>query len=263
MSKKYFVAITVMALAFCSLSWAQIDKIAIYNENVGWTEVAAAEAATAIIMDSVTSANEVVVLNDADMGVFAEENTDDGNFDMIITFGYFPASLYTPGNEQVDGSLGELFIEGGDMLMNTADYIFYVTEGGAANGDTALKNMTDSEFGLWTDDNVSTPTADGAAYTPSLIEFAAPRSFLAAEIEADPDWEVEIAFGSGTDGTMLDPVIIRNLTYGGRVAIAFQVSDDSMPRGEVFSEMIENYIVGNTTAVDVNGKLPVTWGGLK
>jgi hypothetical protein len=48
---------------------------------------------------------------------------------MMIIFGYFPVSLYTPGNAQADDSLGELFLEGGDMILNTADYIFYVTEG--------------------------------------------------------------------------------------------------------------------------------------
>jgi hypothetical protein len=261
--KKHLITTTLLILAVASLSWAQIDKIAIFNESVGWTDVATAEAATDIIMSDVTSANEIVVLSDDDMGTFAEENTDDGNFDMMIIFGYFPVSLYTPGNAQADDSLGELFLEGGDMILNTADYIFYVTEGGGANGDTGLKNMTDSNLDLWTDGNTSSPTDAGATYTPSLIEFTAPRSFVAEQIDEDENWELEVAFGSNADGTMLDPAIIRNVNDGGRVGIVFQVSDNAMPRGEVMSEMIDNYIAMNVTPVEAKDKLAITWGAIK
>lgn len=263
MLKRYFAATTLMALIFCGLSWAQIDKIAIFNESVGWTDVATAAAATDIIMSNVTAANEIAIYSDADMGEFAEANTNDGNFDMMIIFGYFPVSLYTPGNAQADGSLGELFLEGGDMILNTADYIFYVTEGGGANGDTGLKNMTDSNLDLWTDGNISQPTADGAVYTPSLIEFSAPRSFRVQQVEDDPDWEIEIIFGGSADGANADPAIIRNLTYGGRVGIVFQVSDNAMPRGDVMTEMINNYLADNIAAVKPDGKLPLTWAKVK
>ena len=264
MSRKIFIATIIIALAFASLSWAQIDKIALFYESVGWTDVETATAAAEYITANVKSANSIDAYSDADMATFAEANTDDGDFDMMIIFGYFPVSLYTPGNAQADDSVGEKFLEGGDMILNTADYIFYVTEGGGANGDTGLKNMTDSSFGLWTDGNISAPTADGAKYTPSLIEFTAPRSFIVAEVEADPDWEVEVVFGSSEDGANADPVIIRNLTYGGRVGIFFQVSDNAMPRGEVATEMINNYLAINVgTAVEVHGKLPLTWGQIK
>jgi hypothetical protein len=263
MLKRYFAATTLMALIFCGLSWAQIDKIAIFNESVGWTSVEAAAAATDIIINNVTAAADISIYSDADMGTFAEANTNDGNFDVMIIFGYFPVSLYTPGNAQADDSLGELFLEGGDMILNTADYIFYVTEGGGANADTGLKNMTDSNFDLWTDGNTSQPTADGAAYTPSLIEFTAPRSFVVQQVEDDPDWEMEVIFGSSADGANADPAIIRNLTYGGRVGIVFQVSDDSMPRGDVMTEMINNYLADNVAAVKHDGKLPLTWAEVK
>lgn len=261
--KRHFFTIALVTLAFASLSWAQIDTLAIFNENVGWTSVEVAQAATDFIVNNVSSANEIVILNDADMGAFAEENTGDGNFDIILTFGYFPISLYTPGNSQADDSVGEKFLEGGDMLLNTADYIFYVTEGGGANGDTGLKNMTDSNFDCWTDGNTCSATDAGSQYTPSLPEFTAPRSFKKDQIDEDPDWEVEVAFGSNADGTMLDPVIIRNLTYGGRVGGFFHVSDDALPRGEVCTEMIDNYLALNVTAVEPTDKIASTWGQIK
>jgi hypothetical protein len=261
MLKRSLIPVVFIALVFSSLSFAQIDKIAIFNELVGWTTVGAAAEATDILLASVTSAADITIYDDAGMGAFAEDNTGDGNFDIIVTFGYWPVSLYTPGNEQADGSLGELFLEGGDVIMNSADYIFYVTEGGGANGDTGLKNMTDSNFDCWTDGAATEPTAEGASYTPSLEAFTTNRGFVIAQIEDDADWELEVAFGS--DGATVDPAILRNLTYGGRVAIFFQVSNDALPRGAVVSEMIDNYLAGVTTAVEPADKLAVTWGSIK
>lgn len=265
MFKKCFITVTFMMLVFAGLSFAQIDKIAIFNELQSWTDAATATAATDYIMANVKVAKEIKVYNDADIGTFAQNNTKDGNVDIIITFGYFPVSLYTPGNGQADGSLAENFIYGGDMILNTADYIFYVTEGGGANGDTGLKNITNSALDMWTDNTVNGPTADGAKYTPSVpATYNAPRSFRLSQIEAEADWELEAAFGSdGADN--LDPAIIINKTNGGRVGIAFQVGD-ATPRGEVMTEMINNFVaakIGGSTAVKANDKLPLTWGKIK
>lgn len=259
MLKKGFIPVVLMLLVFSSLSLAQIDKIAIFNESVGWTTVDVAAAATDYILANVTSAADITVYNDADMGTFAEENTADGNFDIIILFGYMPTSLYPPPNTVTDDSVGEKFLEGGDMFLNTADYIFYVSS--ELNGDTGLKEMTDSNLDCWVE-STGAPTADGGTYTPSYAGAGMPRGFQVAQVEDDPDWELEVAFGESTSGTV-DPAIIRNLTYGGRVGIWFQVSDDSLPRGEVAAEMIDNYIAANTTAVEPGSKLTTTWGGLK
>ena len=65
---------------------------------------------------------------------FAKKRTGNTQLDIIITFGYFPVSLYEPGNTQKEESIAEKFLEGGDIFMNTADYIFYVTKGGGKNG---------------------------------------------------------------------------------------------------------------------------------
>jgi hypothetical protein len=261
MLKKSLIPVVFIALVFSSLSFAQIDKIAIFNELVGWTSVGAAAEATDIVLANVTSAADITIYNDADMGAFAEDNTGDGNMDIILTFGYWPVSLYEPGNAEPDGSLGELFLEGGDIILNSADYIFYVTEGGGANGENGLKNVTDSNFDMWTDGTACVPTAAGESYTPSLEAFTSNRAFKNVQVEDDADWELEVAFGS--DGDNSDPAIIRNLTYGGRVGIFFQVSNDDLPRGDVVSEMIDNYIAGVVTAVEPADKLAVTWGSIK
>lgn len=264
MYRRHLIVAAAIMLVISSVAFAQIDKIGIFNERVGWTTTDVAKAVTEEILANVKAANEIVVLNDADIGAFATANTKDGNFDIIILFGDFASSLYTPGNAQADGSVGELFLEGGDMFFNTADYIFYVNNGAGANGDTGLKNMTDSNLDLWTDGNTSIPTAAGKSYAPSMPDsFNAPRAFRLDQVEADPDWELEIAFASNADGTTADPVIIRNKTYGGRIGIAFQVSDDTMPRGAVMSEIIQNYLAANTTAVKPAEKITTTWGSVK
>jgi len=263
MYRRYLIASVSIVLLVASLSFAQIDKIAIFNESVGWTTTDVAKAATDTITKNVKGAGSIKVYNDADIAKFAKDNTGDGNFDIIVTFGYFPTSLYTPGNAQPDGSVGEMFLEGGDMFFNTADYIFYVTEGGGTNGDTGLKNMTDSNFDLWTDGNVCTPTAKGLGYAPSMpASITAPRAIRLDQVEADPEWELEMAFALGTDGTMADPFIIRNTVYGGRVGGAFHVSDDTMPRGAVMSEILNNY-VGALTAVKPADKTTTAWGQVK
>jgi len=260
MFKKHLIAVVFVALVFSSLSLAQIDKVAIFNESVGWTTVDVAAAATDIILANVTKANDVAVYDDAGMGTFAAANTDDGNVDIIVLFGYVPPSTYAPGNAEPDGSPLELFLEGGDIILNTSDYIFYVS---STNNDAAgLTNMTDSSLDCWTDGINNTPTADGATYTPSYAGHVGKRSLQIDQVEADADWELEVVFGS--DGTnTADPAIIRNLTYGGRVGVVLQVDDDSMPKGEVISEIIENYIGGIITAVEPADKLAVTWGGIK
>lgn len=265
MYRRYLIVSVSIMLIISSLAFAEvIDKIAVFYESVGWIAAdPAKKAGDAIVTAVAGKVNDVKVYNDADIGKFAKDNTNDGDVDLIITFGYFPVSLYTPGNAQADGSVGELFLEGGNMILNTADYIFYVTQGGGANGDTGLKNMTDSNFDLWTDGNTTVPTAAGLKYAPSLPKsITAPRAFVLAQIADDPDWEVEIAFAENADGTMADPVIIRNKTYGGRVGIVLQVSDDGLARDKIMPEIVKNYIT-DPTAVKPADKTTTTWGQIK
>lgn len=249
---------------------ASIHKIAIFNEKASWTDAASAKKATDFIMKNVDSvSSEIKVYNDADIAGFAKENTDDGNLDIIITFGYFPVSLYTPGNTQKEDSLAEQFLEGGDMFINTADYIFYVTEGGGKNGENGLKTITDSTFDMWGDGNSSKPTADGKKYTPSLKAFSnAQRPFKVDQIKADKNWEVEVVFGDndGGGGSMADPIIIRHKEHNGRVCIAFQTGvPDPIEaiRGKVIHEIIDNYLKLNVIAVDPVAKIAAAWGDIK
>jgi hypothetical protein len=263
-----FLLVFIFTTSFIFVTTSQAEKmgqIAIFTEAVGWTDVATANAQAQIIIDGLKLTKDIQKLGDAAIGDWAKKNTKDGDTDVIIMFGYFPVSQYTPGNGQRDGSVGELFLEGGNMFLNSCDYIFYVTQGGGVNAATGLQNMTDTTFDCWTDGNTCKPTDDGKKYTPSLpASFSAPRCFRKTQIDANPDWSVEVAFGSnGADN--LDPAIIKNKVYGGRVGIVHQVSDNSMPRGKVMLEMLDNWLSKQVkgVAVDSAGKLSTAWGEIR
>jgi hypothetical protein len=70
----------------------------------------------------------------------------------------------------------------------------------------------------------------------------------------DTDWETEVSFAdNGVDRA--DPVIVRNRNTGGRIGIVYQTGDGQMPRAQVISEIILNWIptVLPPLPWDVNG----------
>ena len=243
----------------------RMGEIAIFNESVGWTNLAAAKADSEKILRT-KFARRVKVYNDKDIGTFAKKRTGNNQLDIIITFGYFPVSLYEPGNTQEEESIAEKFLEGGDMFMNTADYIFYVTKGGGKNGDAGLKTITDSNFDCWGDDSSFTPTVDGKKYVSSLpAKYKSTRPMKKSQIDADDNWEVEVSFGSNGDD-FHDPVIIKSTTHGGRFVIVRQIADAAPDRGKVMSEILENYVnkrIVPALSVDKKDKLATIWAKSK
>ena len=242
----------------------RMGEIGIFNESVGWTNVALAKADTEKILKT-KFARSIKVYNDKAIGNFAKKNTADNKLDIIITFGYFPVSLYKPGNVEQEDSIAEKFLEGGDMFVNTADYIFYVTKGGGKNAADGLKTITDSNFDCWgADADKFTPTADGKKYVPSLpADYNSPRPMKAAQIKADKNWEVEVAFGSAKDGSLLDPAVIKSTTHGGRFVVVRQTPLAAPDRGKVFSEIIDNYFGSAVAPVDPVAKIATAWGNIK
>ena len=154
--------------------------------------------------------------------------------------GNFPDTIYPAGNAQPNGSLAELFLDDGNTIINTGDYIFYV--GTAANNDAdGLENMMDIPgIGMWGDAALPcVPTADGKQFTPSLQTIPSTRPFFFAQLANN--WYPELILAQSADGTVGDPVIVRNRVTGGRVGIFYQVADVLADlRGEVISEWINN-----------------------
>ena len=240
-----------------------LGEVAIYTQRAGWMGLAAAVAEGKELADLLKKPSKVVNLNDQEIGDWAEKHTDNGLSDIIVTFGDFPAALYPPGNAKPDGSIAENFLEGGNVFLNTADYIFYVVEGAGTNGENGLKNMMDINADMWGDNTAIKPTADGAKYTPTLAAFTTARPFKTAQI-VDP-WEVEVAFGDNGSG-FLDPAIVHDTETDGRIGILYQApGNDALPRGKVLAEMIDNFLfeVLGAQAVDPQQKATTTWGHLK
>ncbi len=55
------------------------------------------------------------------------------------------------------------------------------------------------------------------------------------------DWEVEVSFADNADNRA-DPVIVRNKKTGGRIGIVYQKANDSLPRAQIISEIILNWL---------------------
>jgi hypothetical protein len=243
-------------------SAASLGQIGIFYDQVGWIAADAAKREGDAVIAN-TKVSSIKVYNMDDTATFVKNSTGDGDADVLILFGYLPETVYTPGNAQKDDSLIEKFIYDGNVVLNTADYIFYVTLGGGANGDAGLKTITNTNLDLWTDNNAIVPTADGAKYTPSLKGFTSHRSLKKAQVDAEADWEFAVILGEGPLG--VDPAILKNKTNGALVGIVMQYPQDDLPRGAVISELLNNYLptVYNTTAVAPAGKLPIAWAQLK
>ena len=92
---------------------ASMGEVAIFTEQSGWIAQGTAAAEGEELADLLKSPKDVVTLSDKAIGKWAEDHTDNGAVDIIVTFGWFPTSLYAPGNQDPDDSVAELFLEGG------------------------------------------------------------------------------------------------------------------------------------------------------
>ena len=106
----YFAAI--IALPSLGVS-APMGKVAIFTEQSGWIAQGTAAAEGEELKGLLKKPEDVVILTDKQIGPWAKDHTDNGVSDIIVTFGWFPTTLYTPGNADPDDSVAELFLEGG------------------------------------------------------------------------------------------------------------------------------------------------------
>ncbi len=241
---KRLALVLVIALAFSTKGMA-VD-IAI-STQAGWYSQAAADREMQEIVDNITSVSvEVFTAADQDaLAAWVRDHTGDGASDLLILNGQFPATIYAPGNTQADGSLAELFLDDGNCIINTGDYMFYVVDGAGTNGEGGIRAMMDiAGITMWDDDTPVVVTAEGQEYTPTLQDFATDRPFHLDELEGD--WYAELILAQNAAGTRADPVIVANSATGGRLGIFYQTaSQDNDPRGEVISEWINNWYLPN------------------
>ncbi len=253
----------LLALAFivtlvCSTSAMAID-IACSTATSWWPE-GTAQQEMQEIADSVPVAVEIFTSSDGDaLADWVVAHTGNGQSDLLILCGMFPDAIYPGGNAQPDGSIAELFLDDGNCIINTGDWMFYVGSV-SNNGADGLANMMDIPGISMSDPIVDvTPTADSDLYTPSFEGFSPSRPWHLEQVTGD--WQVELILGQNADGTRADPAIVVNNVTGGRLGTFYQVADVLTDiRSVVISEWINNWYLP-TVAADQTATKPVPAGG--
>ena len=283
---KRFLILPII-LSFCLVGIANASDIAFYigqpNPD-GWYNIPTMfDDVDTMIAEIGSMFDDVQQFDDDhldDFGAWADANTDDGEFDIIWLNGCTPSCLYQFPNVDADGSRAEEWLDGGDMLINVADWFAYCSyEGGARkadNGGTGAANILDLSAGIIVSaDNTKlkvTPT--GEKYMPSLgnscITF---RPVVLSQVTGD--WELAAAFATSggdddPDEMYADPVVIHNTKTDGYVAFINQAAGSGPPswlddRGLSCAEFIGNWVgeVIGLKAVEPADKLSTTWGRIK
>jgi len=250
----------VLGIVLLFSTMAMAADIAI-STDANWWSQDAADREMQEIADNVTGATVEQFASDQQdaLADWVVAHTGDGVSDLLILCGKFPATIYPAGNAEPDGSIAELFLDDGNTIINTGDWMFYVgTEGNNAEG--GLQNMMDiAGIAMWDDDTAVVVTAEGQEFTPSLVDLATDRPFHLDQLAGD--WEAELILAQNAAGTRADPVIVRDSYTGGRLGIFHQTnSQDDDPRGEVISEWINNWYLPIGT-VDLVAMRPVPKSG--
>ncbi|GIX06278.1 MAG: hypothetical protein KatS3mg115_0681 [Candidatus Poribacteria bacterium] len=263
------------AAAFAVAFGASAADLALYNgtPNDGWYDPAVVPVDVEYIVANVSGINEVVVFTDAEIDAlaqWAEDNMNDGEPDIIWLPGVTPSTLYPNPNVEPDGSVAERWLESGNIFINVADWFSYTTyetgSRGADNGAAGAENILDLPGIIAFGDNTQITITDaGKQYLPSLGDTMITDRPVVRDAVVAP-WEVAEVFGQNADGTMYDPVALRDTSSGGILALLNQANlSHAVDRGVLTVEFINNWLAaqGITTAVEPAGKLTTTWGALK
>jgi len=246
---KRLLLASVIACTFSTRASA-VD-IAISTQANWWSQTAA-DRETQEIVNNVKGAS-VELFTSAQHAALADwvvAHTGDGAPDLLMLCGQCPATIYAAGNTQPDGSILELFVDDGNCVINTGDWIFYMVNGAGTNGTAALPNIMDiPSMEMWDDDTPVIVTTDGQKYAPSLVNFSTDRAIHLDALANN--WSAELILALAADGNRAEPVILRNSETGGRIGVFYQTSgQDNDPRGEVISEWINNWYLPIAAASD-------------
>ncbi len=288
MRQIFLIAILSLSLSLIGLSSAPAADLAIYSgpTNPGWISQDAAIAnGEAIANDADMKAifETINIYGDGDevgydsaLGLWMQEHTGNGQQDVFIAAsGTAPSAIYQFPNADPDGSNIENFVEDGNVFINVADWILYMSyEGGTRsddNGAAGAANVFDIPgLSFGNRGGPAVPTEMGEKYIPSLVEFQSDRPWHLEQFEGT-DWEVTPFAVSNDDANSADPAVAVNQTYGGIIAAMWQKAqpdwDGDDPRATGVIEFIANWLVENgeitTTPVEPQDKVATTWGRIK
>ena len=284
--------LVVLALFACAgmLSVSIAGDFAVYSgpTNPGWISDGAVEAIANTVtkhagvkamfdnIDNYGDGDEVG--NKSPLGKWLVSHTNNGQTDVVFTAcGTCPSSFYPFPNKEPDGSNIENFIEAGNVHINVADWIYYMSyEGGvrsADNGGAGAANVFDIpglSFGNRGSD--FQPTAEGKKYIPSLKNFGSTRPWHMEQFKGTPWKLVAFAVDKG-DKNSADPVVAISTEDGkdgtGMIAAMWQKdapvwAGKPDPRGIGVAEFMVNWLQENATfAVNPKEKMSTTWGYVK
>ena len=280
-----FMAIGMVATGFAS-------DLSLYTgpTNPGWISDGAVAANAKVIKEDAKIKQLFADIQDygdgdevgdaSPLAKWVVAHTGDGQQDVLITAsGTCPSALYPFPNKKPDGSNVENFIEAGNVVINVADWIFYMSyEGGvrsADNGATGAANVFDIPGLTFSDRGTNfEPNADGKKYIPSLKAFKSTRPWHLEQFKGT-DWDV-VSFAIDADKISADPAVAISKKAGkdgsGMIAAMWQKdspvwADKVDVRGIGVVEFIANWLTEKGSikpkAVDPRDKMATTWGQIK
>ena len=284
---KSYVGIVFLAL----LGYAAIasaNDLAFYSgpTNPGWiSDRAVAENVKVIrndpgikvLFDNIEDFGDADEVGDnSPLAKWCIDHTGNGQQDVIIlACGTTPSALYPFPNKEPDGSNIENFIEEGNVVINVADWIFYMSyEGGFRspdNGQEGAANVFDIPGLSFHDRGTSfEPTVLGKKYIPSLKPFKSTRPWHLEQFYGS-NWDV-IVFAEADKNTA-DPAVAVSKNPGrdgtGMIAAMWQTDspvwvDQPDVRGIGVAEFINNWLSENI-ALEIEGedRLATTWNEIK
>ncbi|HIA70458.1 TPA: hypothetical protein EYN98_31325 [Candidatus Poribacteria bacterium] len=271
-------------------SVSMAGDFAVYSgpTNPGWISDGAVEA----IVNTVTKHAGVKAMFDnidnygdgdevgdkSPLANWLKDHTGNGQTDVVLTAcGTCPSSFYPFPNKEPDGSNIEEFIEAGNVHINVADWIYYMSyEGGvrsADNGGTGAANIFDIP-GLSFGNRGSNfePTAEGKKYIPSLKPYDSTRPWHLEQFKGTP-WDLVVFAVDSGDKNSADPVVAISTEEGkdGKGMIAAMWQKDAPvwagkpdPRGIGVAEFMVNWLQEKASfAVNPKEKMSTTWGYVK
>ncbi|MHC4099128.1 MAG: hypothetical protein ACYSWZ_25405, partial [Planctomycetota bacterium] len=244
----------VFLVAFVLCSTAMASDIAFYVgawNSDGWYDATQFTDVATIIAQAGGLFNDIQQFDDTQAvaaATWIDDNTNDGEMDIIWLNGCMPSVLYPYVNLEPDGSRAELWLDGGNMIINVGDWFAYVSYecGGrcAANTGTGAANILDLDASIIAGggQGAMVVTAAGTANMPSLNQVTSDRPVQLSQVIGD--WEVAEVFAQNAAGTYADPVVIHNTVTDGYLAIINQASTGNWiaNRGLTCAEFLNNWV---------------------